>query len=54
MLTLLADMMFTAARQIPNRKRDASTDWDNRFLPGDLDRNTVHRRYRFNPYRDLW
>ena len=54
MLTLLADMLFTASRQSPTRRPDRTSDWENRFMPGDLDRNTVHRRYRFNPYRDLW
>ncbi len=54
MLTVLAETLFTASRRKPGRDHRDKVQWENLFQPDDLSRENVHRRYRFNPYRDLW
>lgn len=54
MLTVLAETLFAATKTKGSRDYRNTADWANRFQPGDMSRDNVHRRYRLNPYRDLW
>lgn len=54
MLTVLADALFTASLQNRSWTKDPRYQWGDRFR-GDARRaEEERRRYRFNPYRDLW